>query len=228
MEIVKPRVTVVDEIDGEAILKKIEKAGRVCWQSEPKEDSAETFVRNLIKRGHTSVLEHVQLTFNLITDRGVGNELVRHRIASYSQESTRYCSYQTGMQFIEPIEFTEDTDEAREMMYEWVSACEDCERHYINMMNIKKSPQEARTVLNLSLKTEIVFSMNLRSLRNFFMLRCDKTAHPHIKEIAIPLLLELRKVLPVVFDDITYDENFMDKFFPTREFDFVHITTPKV
>ena len=110
MKIIKPYIELEDKIDGQAILKKIERIGRTCYKSESNitDDSAERFIKNIIKNGHESVLEHVSITLRVICDRGVSHEIVRHRIASYSQESTRYCNYSKDnfnneLTFINPI-----------------------------------------------------------------------------------------------------------------------------
>ena len=95
MQAIKPYTQIYGDIDGQEILKKIETCGRVCYKSEGKieEGSAEKFVANIIKRGHEAVLEHASITIKFVVDRGVSHEIVRHRIASYCQESTRYCNY---------------------------------------------------------------------------------------------------------------------------------------
>lgn len=207
MKVIKPSIFVVDKIDGEEIIKKINRSARKCYQSEPKGPDLH-LVRNIIKRGHTSVLEHVSITFDIITDLGISHEIVRHRIASYSQESTRYVKYDGDMEFIKPIELDENS-----LAYAmWKKACADSEAYYKDMIASGVGAQVARSVLNKSLKTEIRVTMNLRSLRNFFSLRCDKAAHPHMKEIAIPFLLALRDRIPVVFDDISYDKEFVEKY----------------
>ena len=210
MKIIKAHVNVDDKIDGKNIILKLENIGRTCWQSDRSEnDTPEDFVRRIIKRGHTSVLEHVSISFDIITDRGVLAELTRHRIASYSVESTRYVKYDKGnMEFIDPVEIPHDN----EVYDAFLTACEECEHLYITMMGYGEKAQTARAVLNQSLKTEIRFTANLRSLRNFFGLRCDKGAHPHIKEIAIPMLLWCQDAIPVVFDDIGYDKDFAEKY----------------
>lgn len=208
MKIIKPSIKFTEPIDGKAMLTKLENCARVCYQSESKNDNSEKFIANIIKRGHESVLEHVSITFNVITERSVSHEWVRHRIASYSQESTRYVKYDNdNMEFIEPIELV-DTEG-----YDfWKRACLQSENAYINMMKIGHKAQEARAVLNNSLKTQLCVTMNFRSLRNFLQLRCDTTAHPHIKQLAIPLLLYLQQKIPVVFDDIKYDEAFYNLY----------------
>lgn len=95
MRVIRAGYEILDEIDGDEILRKIEKIGRVCYKSEDKitGQSSERFVQNIIKSGHESVIEHEKISVRIICDRGVSHEIVRHRIASYSQESTRYCNY---------------------------------------------------------------------------------------------------------------------------------------
>lgn len=200
----------MDELNGPAILKKIELCGRVCYKSEEKisEETAEKFVRSIIKNGHESVLEHVSFSVRFIVDRGVSHEIVRHRIASYSQESTRYCNYGNNNEItvIEPLFWTGPhyTFSTTERCYEeWEKSCKVAEKTYMDLINLGKSnPQEARSVLPNSLKTEVIMTTNLREWRHFFRLRTSKAAHPQMREVATPLLKELQSKIPVVFDDI--------------------------
>ena len=205
MRIVKAGYEILDKLDGAAILRKIEQCGRVCYRSEGAitDGSAEKFVRGIIRRGHESVLEHVSFSVRFIVDRGVSHELVRHRLASYSQESTRYCNY-SGDKFgneitvIEPC-FARDRSGER---YAWRDACEEAERYYFKLLNLGWTPQEARSVLPNSLKTEVVMTANLREWRHFFRLRTAPDAHPQMREVTVLLLAELREKIPVAFDDI--------------------------
>lgn len=208
MQIIKPSFVIEDEINGEEILKKIEKAGRTCYKSEDKitGESARKFVAGIIKSGHESVIEHEKVTVRMICDRGVTHEIVRHRIASYSQESTRYCNYQKkGVVFIEPFFFMGDSDDKKKKYEIWEKAMVDCEKAYNDLIAVGATPQEARSVLPNSLKTEIVVTFNLREWRHFFKLRCAKPAHPQMREIAIPILEEFKKQIPVIFDDIVVE-----------------------
>lgn len=203
--------------DARAILENIATAGRVCYQSEPKTDDA-TFVRKLIKRGHESVLEHEKISVRIICDRGVSHELVRHRIASYSQESTRYCNYSKDkfggeLTFIRPqwVKRDEEIGEWRDVSssdadYMWFVSCKIAERAYLAMLHNGWTPEQARTILPNSLKTEIVVTMNLREWRHFFRLRCDLAAHPQMREVAGMMLEEFKNAVPVVFDDIEVGE----------------------
>ena len=205
MNVVVPYVEILDTLDGAQILKKIELAGRVCYKSEGRitEGSAEKFIKNLLKRGHESVLEHEKITVRFVCDRGVTHEIVRHRVASYSQESSRYCNYSPdgkkgGMNFIKPCFWSEDSEEYRL----WYEAMENAERSYNALIAMGAKPEEARDVLPNSLKTELVMTANLREWRHFFKMRTDKAAHPQMREVANILLQKFREEVPVIFDDI--------------------------
>lgn len=212
MQVIKPSIEIIDMEDYEKIVKKIERIGRVCYKSEGKitEDSAEKFIKGLLTRQHESVIEHENVTVRFVCDRGVTHEIVRHRIASYSQESTRYCNY-SGDKFDNQItvinlasgfqyDLSKENDKAK---YEvWTKAMENAEQSYFRMLELGATPQEARSVLPNSLKTEIVVTMNLRSWRNFFRLRVDSHAHPQMREVATMLYEEFKKRLPVFVADL--------------------------
>ena len=200
MKIIKPSVEIMTPLDGGEILRHLERCGRVCYKSEANiaPGSAERFVQALIRRGHESVLEHYSFTVKFICDRGVTHEIVRHRIASYSQESTRYCNYSGEMTFIWPCYLEEGTDDADVFL----DACEDAEMSYDIMIRNGRTPQEARAVLPNSLKTELVMTANLREWRHFLKLRTSKAAHPQIREVSTMLLNKLKKEIQIVFDDI--------------------------
>lgn len=201
MKIISPDFAFVDSINGNAILKKLEVAGRTCYKSENKmtEDSAANFVRNLIKRGHESVLEHVSITVRIITDRGISHEIVRHRLASYSQESTRYCNYKDKeIEFVLPY----DIDPETKIFDYWKLSCQASETDYKVLIAEGVAPQTARSVLPNCLKTELVMTCNLREWRHFFKMRCAPGAHPDMKYLATIMLHEFQEKIPVVFDDI--------------------------
>lgn len=209
MKIIKPSVEMISKIDGNEILKTIEAAGRTCYKSESKitDESAKDFVKMLIKRGHEAMIEHYNVTLKFICDRGVTHEIVRHRIASYAQESTRYCNYskdQFGneLTFILPCFWFEENKRDDEYNL-WKQTCQLIEKNYLNLLKLGASAQEARSILPNSLKTEIVVTMNLREWRHFFKLRTAKAAHPQMREVAIIALNILKEQIPVVFDDIT-------------------------
>ena len=193
-------------------LQLIEKAGRTCYKSEDKitDESAKKFVAGLIKRNHEAMLEHSFLSIRFICDRGVSHELVRHRLASFAQESTRYCNYSQDkfgneLTFIKPLFFDEDTNEYRL----WEHAMRVAESDYMMMLNSGRTAQEARSILPNSIKTEVVMSTNYREWRHFFKLRAARAtgpAHPQMEEITRSLLEELKTLIPVVFDDIIVAE----------------------
>ncbi len=205
MKEIRPSFEIMDDIDGAKILQKLERCGRVCYKSEDKitEGSAEKFIGMILKSGHESVLEHEKLTVKFVCDRGVTHEIVRHRIASYSQESTRYCNYSKDkfgneLTFIRPCFWADDSEEYAV----WKQAMEEIEKTYVKLISLGAKPEEARSILPNSLKTEIVCTMNLREWRHFFRLRTAERAHPQIREISVALLDELKKRIPVIFDDI--------------------------
>ena len=194
----------------------LELAGRTCYKSEDKitPDSANSFVDKILNQyHHESVIEHSLITVRFITDRGVTHELVRHRLASFSQESTRYVKYdKRGMEFILPVWFDKDIqndliNETRAMTIShlekvWYDSMAAAEASYNTMMINGWKAQQARSVLPNSLKTEIVVSANFREWRHIFKMRTDKSAHPQIRELMLPLLEELRQQVPIIFDDL--------------------------
>lgn len=205
MRIIKPSFDIEDSLNGEEILSKIEKAGRTCYKSEDRitKASARQFVQKLLKNHHESVIEHVCITVRIICDRGVSHEIVRHRIASYSQESTRYCNY--GMDafgneitVIEPCFWKRGSDKWNT----WERAMQVAEKSYFDLINAGATPQEARSILPSSLKTEIVVTYNLREWRHFFKIRTAIGAHPQMREIAVPMLRLFQQSVPILFGDI--------------------------
>jgi len=213
MILVRPSFEILTPIDGVDILQRIEAAGRTCYKSEDKitDDSAIKFVRGIMKRGHLSVIEHESISVRFIIDRGVSHELVRHRLCAFSQESTRYCDYEGGLQFVippwvtnlEPGEYhhIDQYDWAATPGGWWAEACYAAEESYKELRKLGWPPQQARSVLPNSLKTEIVTTANLREWRHIFSLRCAQAAHPQIREVMIPLREQLRQLIPVIFDD---------------------------
>lgn len=210
MRIIEPSFEILDTINGSEVLEKIEKCGRICYKSEDNstEESARKFINMIIKSGHESVLEHEKISVRIICDRGISHEIVRHRIASYSQESTRYCNYSKNkfgneLTFIKPMFWKTDSPE----YCIWKDSMLVTENNYMKMIEMGVSPQEARSILPNSLKTEIIATMNLREWRHFFKLRTDTKAHPQMREIAIPLCNKMKELIPVVFDDIEIEKN---------------------
>lgn len=205
MKIINADVEFITPIDGAAILKRLEQCGRVCYKSEAKitDTSAPAFVAGIIMRGHEAVLEHCSFTVKFICDRGVSHEIVRHRVASYCQESTRYCNYSkegfgSEITVIKPCFLHPYTDGFNL----WEEGCLFAEQTYFNLLECGCSPQEARSVLPNSLKTEVVMTANIREWRHFLKLRCSPAAHPQMREVALILLDKLHSLIPVCFDDI--------------------------
>jgi len=208
MKIVQPEVHIENQ-DWSEMLRKIETKGRVCYKSEERitDSSALSFIEALMKRGHLSVLEHSSISAKFIVDRGVSHEIVRHRLASYSQESTRYCNYghDNEITVIEPFFFR-----GYEGRYNaWRNAMSMTEGIYLDLLLFGATPQEARSVLPNSLKTEIWMTANIREWIHFFSLRAAKPAHPQMRQVAIPLLLKLKELLPPIFGGLEYDKDFL-------------------
>jgi thymidylate synthase (FAD) len=183
----------------------IEKAGRTAYKSEDKmtRDSYDTFIRSLVKRGHEAVIEFGSMTVKFVTDRGVSHELVRHRMCSFVQENTRYCNYdhdKFGRELTVIKPSTWDTWSESQQKW-WKSSLEYAELNYLEMVQDDMRPQEARSVLPNSLKTEIVVRANFREWRHIFALRAiSKAAHPDMRALMLPLYEECRRLLPCVFD----------------------------
>lgn len=211
MKVIQPQVYIESDISEKDAIMLIERAGRVCYKSENKikRDSAETFIRGILKRGHESVIEHVSVTVRVICDRGVSHEIVRHRIASYSQESTRYCNYANDkfgneITVVMPCFFDSHSEEfdERYKYSVWYNSCKQAEDAYIELLRCGAYPQEARSVLPNSLKTEMFVTMNLREWRHFFKLRCSPAAHPQMRQIANMILNQFKQRFPLFVEDI--------------------------
>ena len=190
------------------ILKDIERAGRVCYKSENNitDDSCTTFCKNILNRGHEAVIEHSQLSVKFIVDRAIANELVRHRLASYCQESSRYCNYSKDkfyneIKVIEPEELLPRNSTDYNI---WWMSCKNAEEAYMVMISNGVKPEIARSVLPLSTATEIIMTANIREWRNVLKLRSSHNmrAHPQMRLICDRLLSELKSKIPVLFDDI--------------------------
>lgn len=191
-----------------AIYQLIEQAGRTCYKSESSitPESAAAFVQKIVKNHHEAMLEHASMTVKFIVDRGVSHELVRHRLASFAQESTRYCNYSKDkfdgeVTFIRPFFFERGSTE-----YScWEDMCQHAENVYLAMLQMNRTPQEARSVLPNSLKTEVIMTANMREWRHFFRLRAageTGAPHPQMAEVAVPLLREVQAYMPELFGDI--------------------------
>lgn len=208
MQAIKPYTQIYKDFDGQKVLQKIEAVARTCYKSEGKiqEGSAAKLVAGLIKSGHEAMLEHASVTVKFVVDRGISHELVRHRLASFAQESTRYCNYSkddfgSEITFIIP-NYLEYKSEGWNI---WKESMKQAEDAYFKMLDFGLSSQQARAVLPNSLKTEVVMTANLREWRHFFKLRALGTTgkpHPQMLEVAVPLLEDMKNLIPVVFDDL--------------------------
>lgn len=194
----------IEKLPSREDIQLIEAAGRVCYKSEEKitDTSFVDFLERIVRKGHESVLEHSMLTVRFICDRGVSHELVRHRLASFSQESTRYCNYGGEVAFIMPCFFKQCLNVYPPYVL-WKDAMLSSEDTYKEMLKQGASPQEARSVLPNSTKTEVVMTANLREWRHILKLRTSKAAHPQMRELMCPLLEDLKASIPVIFDDIS-------------------------
>lgn len=205
MKIINPEVELINAPSYTALLSLVEQAGRTCYKSEDKikDGSAEKFVRGILSRGHEAVIEHGSLTVRITCDRGVSHEIVRHRLAAYCQESTRYCNYSKegfgGEITVIAPSWAKENDPAWEI---WKKECMTAEIAYFDLLTLGSTPQEARSVLPNSLKTEVVMTADLREWRHFLRLRTSPAAHPDMRVVAIMLYDLLVKTYPVFFEDI--------------------------
>ena len=186
MKIIEPSAVLIDPVNAEDIYRKLERCGRVSHKSESR-GNAESFVRKIIKLGHESVLEHVSLTFHIICDRAIQNELVRHRHASFTVESTRYVPYKE-LSFVDP--HMED------------AALELIEAEYRERLLHGEPPEIAREMLPLCLKSELYMTANLREWRHILKLRTALAAHPQMRQVMNQILAVFKEKLPVIVEDI--------------------------
>lgn len=214
MRIVEPSYEILTDIseNGEKELRFIEKVARTCYKSEPKTGTFEEtklFVKGLIDRGHLAMIEHSMLSVKFICDRGISHEIVRHRLASFAQESTRWCNYSkdrfNGIGVIRPdfsnLKLSKEGEDT--LYYVWQKQCEQAEELYLKMTeNGTISPQQSRSILPTCLKTELVMTTNYREWRHFFKLRTAKDAHPQVRALSSALLKELQNRIPIIFDDL--------------------------
>lgn len=207
MKVIKASTKILSATDN--LEQIIELAGRVCYKSEDKitDDSASAFIERLKNLKHESVLEHGSISVLFTVDRGISHELVRHRLASFSQESTRYCNYSKGkfsneITVIDPRPAFPNMNIAE--FHEWYEACAKSEQSYLNMLDVGAKAQLARSVLPTSLKTDLVITANPREWRHIFRLRCSNDAHPQMREVMIPLLANFISRWPSIFEDIPF------------------------
>ncbi len=210
MKLVEP-VIYVENYDAKKMLRRIERACRTCYRSENliTEDSYKTLLKNCINRGHESILEHEKISVRMICDIGVYKDLTRHRFASFSIESTRYCNYgkdkfDNQIKFMKPCHI----DEGTEIYDEWKNSLENIEKSYLKMVDLGAKPDQLRMILPHSTAAEVNMTCNLREWKHVFELRASKHAHPAIRQLLIPLLLKFKEDMPEIFEKVEYDEEF--------------------
>lgn len=210
MKLIEPQVF-VEDYNGKEIMRRIERACRICYRSEDKitDTSYKNLLKNCINRGHESVLEHEKISAKLIGDIGTYKDLTRHRIASFSVESTRYCNYGKDkfgneLKFMKPVNIEEGTKK-----YEiWKECMKNIEKSYIEMSNLGCLPDQLRLLLPHSTAAEYALTANIREWRHILSLRCSSHTHPAIRQLLIPLLLKFKEDMPELFDEVEYDTDF--------------------
>lgn len=210
MKLIEPEVF-VEDYDGKEIMRRIERACRICYRSEDKitDTSYKNLLNNCINRGHESVLEHEKISVKLVGDIGTYKDLTRHRIASFSIESTRYCNYGKDkfgneLKFMRPVHIEEGTKE-----YEiWEECMKNVEKAYIEMSSLGCLPDQLRMLLPHSTAAEYALTANIREWRHIFSLRCSSHTHPAIRQLLIPLLLKFKEDMPELFNEVEYDTDF--------------------
>ena len=217
MKLIDP-VLYVEKYDSEKMLKRIERACRTCYRSEKliTEDSYKRLLKNCLNRGHESILEHEKVSIRMTCDLGVYNDITRHRFASFSIESTRYCNYgndkfDSELKMIRPCHIEKDSS-----LYEnWKEAMESIEKNYIQMSKDGATPDQLRMLLPHSIAAEVNMTCNLREWKHVLELRCSNHAHPSIRQLLIPLLLKFKQDMPEIFESVEYDEDFpKEKYAP--------------
>lgn len=214
MRLVEPWIK-VEKFDGVKIMKRIERACRTCYRSEDKisEDSYKNLLTNCLNRGHESVLEHEKITVRIYSDIGSYKDLTRHRFASFSVESTRYCSYNKDkygneIAIIDPV-YIEDKD----VYATWKNAMEEMEKSYMKMKELGATTDMCREILPHSTAAEYTMTANIREWKHILELRTTNHVHPAIRQILIPLLMLFKEQMPEIFGDIEYDTEFNPKYY---------------
>jgi thymidylate synthase (FAD) len=214
MRLVEPWIK-VENFDGVKIMKRIERACRTCYRSEDKisEESYKNLLTNCLNRGHESVLEHEKITVRIYSDIGTYKDLTRHRFASFSVESTRYCSYNKDKYGNEIVVVNPVYMEDKEVFETWKKAIEDMEKAYMKMKELGASTDMCREVLPHSTAAEYTMTANIREWKHILELRTTNHVHPAIRQVLIPLLLLFKEQMPEIFGDIEYDKEFNPKYY---------------
>ncbi len=214
MRIVEPWIK-VEKFDGKQIMKRIERACRTCYRSEGKitEDSYKNLIKNCITSGHESVLEHEKVTVRIYNDVGSYKDLTRHRFASFSIESTRYCSYDKDKYGNEIAVMNPVYIEDKEIYAAWKKAMEEMEKGYMEMRKLGATVDMCRELLPHSAAGEYTMTANIREWKHILKLRTSSHVHPAIRQVMIPLLKYFKEQMPEIFDTIPYDEEFDPKYY---------------
>ena len=214
MRLVEPWIK-VENFDGVKIMKRIERACRTCYRSEDKisEESYKNLLTNCLNRGHESVLEHEKITVRIYSDIGTYKDLTRHRFASFSVESTRYCSYNKDKYGNEIAVVNTVYIEDKEVFETWKKAIEDMEKAYMKMKELGASTDMCREILPHSTAAEYTMTANIREWKHILELRTTNHVHPAIRQVLIPLLLLFKEQMPEIFGDIEYDKEFNPKYY---------------
>lgn len=206
MKIIEPSYEILTDINGQKILKDIEMAARTCYKSEDKisNGSEIDLVQKLIARGHGAMIEFADIAVRFVCNRGFTHEMVRHRLCSFAQESTRYCNYSKDkfgneLTFIKPAWY-DDEKTTDDMRSRWEIAMVNAEISYLELTGYGMAPQDARGVLPIDIKTEIVVKANVREWIHIFKMRTAIAAHPSMKQLMRPLQAEFRNKIPIVFE----------------------------
>lgn len=204
VKIIKSSFEILTPIDADFVLRHIERCGRTCYQSFDKADETShiRFLKHIVSRHHESVIEHFSVSVKFVMDRAIANELVRHRVSSFSQESTRYCCYANDkfgneITVIKPVMLEEGSDAYQT----WKDGVAQIEKSYLKMLEQGAKPETARALLPCCLKAEIVMSANLREWKHVFSMRCSDAAHPDIRFLMRDLKKEFQKNIPIIFDE---------------------------
>lgn len=214
MKIIEP-VIEVEKFDSKAIMRRLERACRTCYRSEGSitDESYKTLLKNCITRGHESILEHEKITIRMTCDIGVYKDLTRHRFASFSIESTRYCNYgkdkfENELKFIRPCNIQKDT----EIYKSWEKTLKYIEKQYLLMSENGAKADQLRLILPHSTAAQVTMTANIREWKHIFALRTTNHAHPAIQQLLIPLLLLFKKEMPEIFDSIEYNDKFEETY----------------
>lgn len=227
-KIIKPKFHILSRLNERNILRHLEQCGRICYKSEDKitNDSCYRFIKMLLSRGHESVIEHYSFTVKFVCSRSLSHQLVRHRLCSFSEQSQRYCNFETKVEMGIILPYWLDDNDKRKIKNKSFSSTLQVPnnislkcQHWLDSViesivsygilirnNSEMTPQQVRSILPNAAKTEIVCTANLRQWRHILKLRTSKGADPEIKELMIPLLNKLKEKLPTIFGDIEVEQ----------------------